>query len=692
MAGPRPEAGTLLRVDVEKLELLLRGSPRERVGERLKTYGQVIELPHPSGAMVRCHVASSPVMEPALAERFPRFTTCIVQSEDGLAGGRLELTPRGLTAMLRSPEGTWMIDLWQSADAEHVIAYWLKDLRGGEAMVCETVPGVHGPLAEPVDEDGSVPTGGFGERALQMRRSYRLAMACAGEYGLYQCQIAGNPPNVVDPMAAIVTVTSRSNVVFEQDMAIHFDLVANNDLLVFTDPVTDPYDPSCGGGGGSDCSGPFLGANISLLNNVIGSANFDVGHVVTRIFGGVAYLRAVCGNNKAGGVSGMPRGGDIDPVSALVVIHELGHQFGANHTFSGTRGRCFGNVSLNTAYEAGSGSSPMAYAGGCPVGDAPPSDNIVQFAEPFFHHGSVREMETFVGGNGGACAGATASANNIPVIVSVTSSTTIPPSTPFTLTAVATDQDGDPLTYSWEQFNNGVARPLTGEGAEDNGSGALFRIFMPVLSPSRTFPQMSDVLSGVPTPGERLPTVTGVSRRFRVIVRDNKPGAGAFAVSSFVNLAIEGSPFAVLEPVPNQRVSTGPLLVTWSTGGTQSAPFNCSTVRISLSTDGGESFDIPLGDHPNTGAATVAIPSLPPGEAYVRIEGVGQIFFNTSREFLVNVPCAADLDHDGDVDSDDIIVFFTGFETGEADYDGDGDTDSDDTLGFFAGFDSGCGG
>jgi hypothetical protein len=44
-------------------------------------------------------------------------------------------------------------------------------------------------------------------------------------------------------------------------------------------------------------------------------------------------------------------------------------------------------------------------------------------------------------------------ANHAPV-VSPVSNYTIPISTPFALTASATDQEGDPLTYCWEQNDN----------------------------------------------------------------------------------------------------------------------------------------------------------------------------------------------------------------------------------------------
>lgn len=681
--GPRPTAASVVHVDVVGLEALLADAPMQRLDAKIAAYGKRVTLPHPSGRMVECYVAQAPVMEEALQARYPGMRTYIARSVDGSAAGRFELTQRGLTAMLRTVDGhAWMIDPWNSGDASHAAVYFLRDLPGGGDWTCETVADGANPSAEVADVES-----GYQPRAVQVLRTYRMAMACTGEYGVYHSLIQGREPNVADPLAAIVTVIARTNVVYESDLAVRFLLVANNDQLIFLDPATDPYDATCSGGGGSDCSGPLLGANIATVNERIGSSNYDLGHVVTRIFGGVAYLPAVCTGIKAGAVSGIPRGGDVDPFSALVVIHEIGHQFGANHTFSGTRGRCAGNVNLSTAWEAGSGSSPMAYAGGCPVGDLPPSDNVVQFADPFFHNASIAEMRANIAGGGGLCPAVITTANNIPEIVTP-SNITIPPLTPFTLTVTATDADGDVLTYSWEQHNAGVARPLDGEGSLDTGSGALFRIFPPVLSPTRVFPQWSGVLAGGPVRGEQLPSVTGTTRRFRVVVRDNEPGMGGTAISSTVLAVLpQGlTPFAVLTPTEGAVVRAGPASVAWTTGGTNT-PTGVTTVRVRLSTDGGATFPIDLGLFPNTGAAVVALPESD-SSARIMIEASNGSFFAVSRPFSLRYSCTADFDRDGDTGTDQDIEAFFRCLAGDccptcptsSDFDADGDVGTDQDI------------
>ncbi len=165
--GPRPERGVIARIDSEVIAAVLAKAPAQRFDQALRGYGKRIALPGPEGGMIECVIAESAVMEAALAERFPRMKTYIVQSLDGTMAGRLELTQRGMTAMLRVAPGlldvepaegrigllarqaiksrVWMIDPWQSGDASHAVSYWLHDLPGGTGdWVCETTPGVHG--------------------------------------------------------------------------------------------------------------------------------------------------------------------------------------------------------------------------------------------------------------------------------------------------------------------------------------------------------------------------------------------------------------------------------------------------------------------------------------------------------------------------------------------------------------------
>ncbi|MDX2145892.1 MAG: M12 family metallo-peptidase [Planctomycetota bacterium] len=700
--GLRPEHAAMARVDARALRAALAAAPLERVGVRMSEYASTIELPTPSGRLERFLVAESPIMAPELAARFPDIRTYVVRGlDDTSASGRLDMTPSGLRGMLRTGGGAVLLDpawlndpAWSEAgdNAPTLLSYFLHDLPGSPEWACGVKEGLgegeHGLSTPPELAGGDVSPAGPPPAEPVTLRTYRIAVACTGEFGVFHSNLQGRAPNVADPLAAIVTMINRSNAVYQIDLGVRFELVANNDQLMFLDPDADPYPSTCGGGGGTDCSGQLLSPNISTLNARIGAANYDVGHLVTRVVGGVAFLSSVCTSNKAGGISGTPRGGNEDAFSALVVIHELGHQFGAGHTFNGALGRCANNASGQTAWEPGSGSTPMAYAGACPVGDVQPSDNIVRFADPWFHHGSLLQMQAFVvSGAGNRCDVTSSPGHTNPVIVSQPPSTVfVPPLTPFRLEAAAQDDGGsESLTYSWEQFDRG---PQLALAAPDNGLSPLFRVFPPVAVGYRDFPRLADTLSGIPTPGERLPSVVPSTRTFRAVVRDNRPDAGGTTMTGLISVQIpEGSsPFSIVAPVPAQDVPEGPLNIVWNAGNTAGAPFNIASVSISLSTDNGQSFSVTLTESTtNDGVASVNIPPGLRGTGRIRIDPNGGVFYAISGPLRLLPGCAsADINSDGQSDFFDYLDFASDFQAGSgaADFDGSGQVDFFDYLEF----------
>jgi len=305
----------------------------------------------------------------------------------------------------------------------------------------------------------------------------------------------------------------------------------------------------------------------------------------------------------------------------------MGHQFGATHTFNATSGTCGAARTASTAYEPVNGSTIMAYRFACAPEDMMSTDT-------YFHSASIEQIVNFTTGvTGNSCAARSTTGNNPPV-VNAGPAFTIPMSTPFILTATGSDPDGDALTFSWEEFDLGTAAPPS----TDDGTRPIFRSFLPTSNPARTFPRLTDVLSGFQTLGESLPTTTR-TMNFRVTARDNRTGGGGvnFAATQ-VNVRADSGPFTVTQPTSSNTWPTGSTqTVTWNVANTNSAPVSCANVKITLSTDGGTTFPIILANNtPNDGSETVTIPGTPASGARVKVEAVGNIFFNLSQGFTVS--------------------------------------------------------
>lgn len=469
-------------------------------------------------------------------------------------------------------------------------------------------------------------------------RTYRLAVAATEEYTAFFSN---------DRMAAkdaIAQSVATFNEILNRELNVHLDLIDSIDI-VFGPGHPDSF---------SSNLNDVLGENQTLLDNVIGEESYDIGHVFGTFSGGLATVNSAgVDGKKAKGASGTssPTGSSFD----LLAIHEFGHQFGATHTFNGPDAARV----QSTAYEPGSGSTLMSYAGILPPDfqEPPVGNNLQNTPDDYFHAGSldqiVDHLETLDASGVGTI---TTAVNQIPV-VSAGADYTIPARTAFSLSATGSDADGDTLFYTFEQMDLGPAQnvdPLD----PDNGFSPLFRSFEPSLADAsgtftRVFPQISDILSNSSTKGEQLPTTTR-DLNFRATVRDQQGGTSGDDV--LISVIDTGSPFAITALNSTTTLPGGSSQeITWDVAGTTASTANgidVGDVEILLSTDGGLSFSHSLATTVNDGSHTVTLPNIDATAVRFQVRAVGNIFFDISDANLaittnVNAPGAAIAESDG---------------------------------------------
>ncbi len=567
-------------------------------------------------------MVESPVVEPGLLARFPELRTFAAQGlDDPHATARLNFSPRGMHVQVLSPHGAWYIDPFNAEGGVYHTSYRRSDLGMLRAFTCHT------PDAAPpdvgllrADEEAPAPDG---DGAPQMvtgatLRTFRLAVCTTGEYTLF------HGGTVAGGLAAVVTALNRVTGVYEQEFAIRMVLVAGNDQLIFTNPSTDPFTNP---GSADQCNQQAQ----ARINQVIGFANYDVGHVFHRggnggLAGGIG---TVCGTIKAQGYSSLEPPVN-DPFVIDYVCHELGHQFGARHSFNNCG---FGaGDDPNIAHEPGSGSTIMSYAGLCGSNDLQPN------SDPQFISLNLEQVNAYIAAQ--TCDLETATGNGEPT-VNAGPDRTIPQGTPFALTASATDPDGDPLTYTWEQRNGGPPVPLT--AFVDNGSAPIARVYPPSSSNTRFMPRYQNLLAGNFPLGETLPS-TNRTMNWRVVVRDNRVGGTGLSHDDVaITVRTAAGPFIVTQPAAGATWrALSPRTVQWNVAGTIGNGVNCQSVDILLSLDGGQTFPITLAQGtPNDGQEQVIIPNLsglPASAARIMVRAADNIFFNISPGSFTLLP------------------------------------------------------
>ena len=596
-----PQEFKLFTLNPVELNSLLATAP-----QRFTTPSNaIIEFPTNNGEIQKFRVYEASVLDALLQAQYPNIRSYTAQGiDDPSAIARFSYSDSGLNVMISSANyGTIYIDPY-TKDLNQYISYATnslpEDSRSFECLVQDTLQDevVLSPLNA---DDGKL-------------RTYRLALACTGEYAQYHLNNQGIPSSATDEvkkaavLTAMNTAMTRINGVFEKEVALTMVIIANNTEIIFLNAGSDPYTNNNGGA--------MLGQNQSTINSIIGTANYDIGHVFSTGGGGIASLGSVCGSSKAQGVTGLPQPiGDDFYIN--YVAHEMGHQFRANHTQNNS---C--NRNNATSMEPGSASTIMGYAGIC-------SPNVQSDSDAYFHAISIQEMWGFISnGNGSTCPEET-DTGNAPPTADAGPNYTIPRTTPFILKGIATDPDTeDVLSHNWEQMDQQIG---TMPPQNTSAFGPMFRSENSLISPNRYMPKLSTVLNGqTQTTWEVVPSVSR-TMKFRYTVRDNVAG-GSSSASDDTVITVDGDsgPFVVTSQ--NASTTWSPQsneTITWDVAGTDVAPVDSPNVDILFSTNGGQTYDVVIAeDIPNNGSAAISAPNLNTTSGRFMIISSNNIFYD----------------------------------------------------------------
>jgi subtilisin-like proprotein convertase family protein len=576
----------------------------------------LIQLPVGKDKYETYEVFSTSTMSPELSASYPKIKSYVGRSIDKTDAStvRITITPQGLYAMILKPEIGQIFINPIDINGNYYMVFKKENASSIRNHICEVTDNTN--FTDQVEN--------FDNQTYQVDdstlRTYRLALACTGEYSQFHINQAGVSGGTVAQqtaavLAAMVVAVDRVNQIYERDMSISFQLIPNNDQIIFLDAVTDPYTNNNGGA--------MLGQNQTTIDNIIGFSNYDIGHVFSTGGGGIAALGSVCSSFKARGVTGSPFPVG-DPFVIDFVCHEIGHQFDATHTQNNDCQR-----TASTAVEPGSGSTIMGYAGICPP-------NVQNNSDTHFHQISLNQMFNYISSGGGSSCGSFTSIANTPPTITPEPNYTIPNGTAFYLDATATDAENDALTYNWEQINNQVS---TQPPLPTSTVGPNFRSLPSKSESRRYFPDFQEVLNNNLTPQWEVVPSVARSMNFALTVRDNNilGGQSKREIVS-VNFANVG-PFEVTsQNTDNISWQTGETrTITWNVAGTTANGINTSNVNILLSTDNGQTFTPLVSNTPNDGTEDIVVPDVQGGFCRIMVEAVGNVFYAlNSNLFSIN--------------------------------------------------------
>jgi subtilisin-like proprotein convertase family protein len=603
-----PAEYKIYQLDLDQLKQLLIQAPKH--GEFFGMSNLVISFPVADGSFQRFAVFEWSIMDPQLAAKYPMIKSYAAQGiDDPTATMRFSITQFGLHSMILSGKNaTCYIDPYTKT-ANYYVVYSKKSLgTDSRTFECSTDDHVGLPSLEN-EKAGPNQLLNTNDRKL---RNYRLAQSCNAEYGNI---FATNPGTEKADIQAQMTITmTRVNGIYERDLAVHMDFIANNDTLIFYGSTSaDPW------------SNEFNTKTAQTIDARVGVANYDIGHNFNTSGGGNAgCIGCVClstsqsSTHKGRGYTGSsnPVG---DPFDIDYVAHEMGHQFGGYHVMN----TCSRSGSGQTEVEPASGSSIMGYAGIC-------SSNVQSNSHDDFNYVNVRDISANVKTGNSTCAQIT-NLTNQPPTASAGNDYIIPKSTAYVLEGSATDPDGlNSLTYSWSQ-NDPTQSPGNAAPLATYSVGPMYRSIPPTTSPNRYMPTIASVIAGNLTPTWEVTPSVGRIMNFSFLVRDNDAQGGQTA-SDLMKVTVDGNsgPFVITSQNTATAWNAGTVQnITWNVANTTNAPVNCQNVDIYLSTDGGYTYPVTIATGlPNNGSASINVPQVTTTNGRIMVRGSGNIFFD----------------------------------------------------------------
>ena len=592
------------RLQVEKGKAFTLNEAKFREVLEEKSISKIIYFPDEKGNLIPFMVADAHLFSKELAQKYPGIKSFKGTAiNDASMQVRFSVSHKGIQSMIRSAGEKGALFMQKSAGDTYVLYRRAEQKDRDLDFICRTMSSV-------LDDTQNLTAKLVDDQTL---RVFRVAVSASGEYTEF------HGGTIADALAAINATLTRVNGVFERDLAIQLELIGTTDQVIYTDSENDPY------------SGSLSSQVQNTLTNFIGEANYDIGHLFNQedntLDGNSGFIGAVCKDGRKGSAYttlSTPTGDmfDID-----LVAHEMGHQFGANHSFS--------HISEGTTVqvEPASGTTIMGYAG------ITGNNNVAANSDDYFHYVSIIQIRDYL--QTVSC-GQTQVLGNTPPSLTSLSDYSIPKGTAFVLTGEASDTDAlDVLSYGWEQIDNGVVTQAT--FGPNNPAGANFRSLPPSISPQRYFPNIGRILNGqltqvLPPIESAWETVSNIGRKlnFSLTVRDNALNGGQ-SVSDELQVTVvnDAGPFLITsQTTPVSYVAGSVQTITWDVADTDLAPIGAETVSILLSTDGGLTYPTVLLDNTlNDGSQSIVVPSIATSQGRIMVKASDNIFFavNTSN-------------------------------------------------------------